>query len=100
MKKLALSVFTWLVMSSICFAGMDANSLLSMSMGGVQIGSSEEYVRSIYGEPERIVYDKNLNGTNSRGRTVYMYIYGGTFKILFCGSSSVPMYVGEICWRY
>ena len=84
------------MMASTCFASMNAEYLTSMAIGGVQIGSSEEYVKSIYGEPERIEYDQNLNGTNNQGSTVYTYVYGGTFKILFCGNNAIPMQVGEI----
>ena len=83
-------------MSSTCFASMNAEYLQSMSIGGIQLGSNEEYVKSIYGEPDRIEYDRNLNGTNRQGSTVYTYIYGGTFKILFCGNNSLPMSAGEI----
>ena len=54
MNWLLSFVFAWVMMSSTCFANMDAEYLTSMSLGGVQIGSSEEYVRSIYGAPERI----------------------------------------------
>ncbi len=93
---LFLFVISLIMMSSSCFANIDASYLESMSIGDIQIGSSEEYVRSIYGEPERIVYEKNLNGTNAQGSTAYTYIYGETFKILFCGNNRIPMNVGEI----
>ena len=96
MNWLLSFVFAWVMMSSTCFANMDAEYLTSMSLGGLQIGSSEEYVRSIYGAPERIEYSKNLNGTNRQGSTVYTYIYGGTFKVLFCGNNRIPMQVGEV----
>lgn len=96
MKRLCLVIFAWVVMSSMCFASMNAEYLTSMSMGGVQIGNSEEYVRSIYGEPERIEYSKDHNGTNKYGSTVYTYIYGDSFRILFCGNNRLPMRVGEI----
>ena len=96
MKRLFLLIFSLVTMSSTCFANMTAEYLGSMSIGGVQMGNSEEYVRSIYGKPDRIEYEKNLDGTNSQGSTAYTYIYGGTFKILFCGNNAVPMSVGEI----
>ena len=96
MKWLFLLISAWMMMISTCFAGMTADYLTSMSIGGVSIGSSEEYVRSVYGEPDRIEYNKNLNGTNSYGSTVYTYVYGDTFKILFCGNNRIPMYAGEI----
>lgn len=96
MKRVFLIIFSLVVMSSMCFASIDAKYLMSMSIGGVQLDSSEEYVRSIYGEPERIEYDKHLNGNNSQGSTVYTYVYGDTFRILFCGNNHIPMSVGEI----
>ncbi len=96
MKRIFLFFFALLMMSTTCFAGMTAEYLISMSIGGVQLGCSEEYVRSIYGAPDRIEYDKNLNGTNRQGSTVYTYVYGGTFKILFCGNNTIPMQAGEI----
>ena len=96
MKRFFVLVFALMILSSTCFAGMNAEYLTSMTIGGVQIGSSEEYVKSIYGEPARIDYDRNLNGTNNQGSTAYTYIYGGSFKILFCGNNTIPMQVGEI----
>ncbi len=96
MKRLLLLVLLLVMMSSTCFASMTAEYLTSMSIGGVQIGNSEEYVRSIYGDPNRIVYEKNLDGTNRQGSTVYTYVYGDTFKILFCGNNNIPMHVGEV----
>ena len=96
MKRLFVFVFALVMLSSTCFASMNAEYLTSMSIGGIQIGSSEEYVKSIYGEPKRIEYDRSLNGTNNQGSTAYTYIYGDTFKILFCGNNTIPMQAGEI----
>ena len=96
MKRLFLFVFALVVMTSTCFAGMNAEYLRSMSIGGVQIGNSEEYVISIYGNPDSIIYDKDLDGTNQLGSTAYTYVYGDTFKILFCGNNTIPMNVGEV----
>ena len=96
MKKFFGIIFAWVLMSSICFANINAEYLTSMAIGGVQIGSNEEYVRSIYGKPDRIEYNKYADGTNKQGSTIYTYIYGGTFNILFCGNNRIPMQVGEI----
>ncbi len=96
MKRLVLFILALALMSSTCFASMTAEYLTSMSIGGITLDSSEEYVRSIYGDPDRIEYDRNLNGTNRQGSTVYTYIYGNSFKILFCGNNHIPMSAGEI----
>lgn len=96
MKYFFVFIFTLVTLSSTCFASMDAEYLVSMSIGGVQIGNSEEYVKSIYGEPGRIEYNHRLNGTNNQGSTAYTYVYGDTFKILFCGNNTIPMQASEI----
>ena len=60
---------------SICLA-MKAVSSDRVALGGITTGSSTEYTRSIYGEPNKI----NISKDNQNSETWY---YGDTFQIDF-----------------
>ena len=54
-RRITMFIFLiFLASSNICFAGVD---LRTLSIGGVSTSSKEEYVKNIYGEPDRIVSD-------------------------------------------
>ena len=56
MKRLILSVFSLLIVSiSTVFAAIpDSDPDSEFAIGGITIGSSADYVQSIYGEPTHI----------------------------------------------
>lgn len=82
MKKITslLVAAMTLLVCSVCFAEVPASEL---ALGGINLGASSEYVKSIYGEPTS--YDKG-NGT------ALIYNYNGTFKIMFAGINHEYMY--------
>ena len=55
------------------------------AIGGVTIGSSADYVQSIYGEPTHIS-DKV---PNAEGGYSYSYAYGSSFYIFFDANTNV-----------
>lgn len=83
MKRLILSVFSLLIVSiSTVFAAISDSEF---AIGGVTIGSSADYVQSIYGEPTHIS-DKV---PNAEGGYSYSYAYGSSFYIFFDANTNV-----------
>lgn len=84
MKKitsLLVAVLTLLI-CSVCFADIPPSEV---ALGGINLGATPEYIKSIYGEPTS--YDQEREGT-------IIYNYNGTFKIMFvfAGKSYQYMY--------
>jgi hypothetical protein len=76
MMKKVFSVFAAMLVilaCSVCFAEIPSSEV---ALGGIKLGASPEYVKSIYGEPTS--YDKG-NGDS------IIYNYNNTFKIMFSG---------------
>lgn len=83
MKRLILSVFSLLIVSiSTVFAAIPDSEF---AIGGITIGSSADYVQSIYGEPTHIS-DKV---PNAEGGYSYSYAYGSSFYIFFDANTNV-----------
>lgn len=83
MKRLILSIFSLLIVSiSTVFAAIPDSEF---AIGGVTIGSSADYVQSIYGEPTHIS-DKV---PNAEGGYSYSYAYGSSFYIFFDANTNV-----------
>ena len=83
MKRLILSIFSLLIVSiSTVFAAIPDSEF---AIGGVTIGSSADYVQSIYGEPTHIS-DKV---PNAEGGYSYSYAYGASFYIFFDANTNV-----------
>ena len=77
MKKF-LSVMTFLMMF---FFGSFVSAEISPSeiaLGGIPLGASPEYLKSVYGEPTS--YDKSDDGVNYGG---VIYNYNNTFKVYY-----------------
>lgn len=69
-----------------CFASISEDQV---SLGGISIGSSTEYVKSIYGYPD--TEEVNYNHPLFTGR-VDVYTYGNSFKITFADNQVVHIY--------
>mgnify|MGYP002775233548 CR=1 FL=1 len=69
-------------MASCVFAAIPDSEL---AIGGITIGSSADYVQSIYGEPTHIS-DKV---PNAEGGYSYSYAYGSSFYIFFDANTNV-----------
>lgn len=87
--KIFLFVVLWLLSMmtvSICAASAVPDS--EISIGGIPYGASVDYVKSVYGEPDRV--------TSSSGSVIYdgpeqYYIYGNSFKLEIGGNKVVHM---------
>ncbi len=55
------------------------------AIGGISVGSSTEYIKGIYGEPTKIRFDENTQGTETETQTWY---YGDTFHIDFVNGTA------------
>lgn len=51
-----------------------------IAIGGIQFGASYEYVRSIYGEPDRVLIE---NGKEYEPRLLSHWYYGDSFTVTF-----------------
>ena len=72
-----LMVFMLTLMSvSVCFAAIPTSEI---AIGGITVGSSADYVKSIYGEPDRIT--TTYNHALWRGK-IDEYYYGDSFHII------------------
>ncbi len=72
MKRLSICTILSIILScTICFAEIPSSEV---ALGGIQLGSSPEYVKSVYGEPTS--YDKGNSDS-------IIYNYNGTFKLMF-----------------
>lgn len=72
MKKFPILIFMLIsLVCSVCFAEIPRSEV---ALGGVPLGSTPEYVKSIYGEPSS--YDRGAGDS-------IIYNYNGTFKIMF-----------------
>lgn len=69
-------------MASCVFAAIPDSEF---AIGGITIGSSADYVQSIYGEPTHIS-DKV---PNAEGGYSYSYAYGSSFYIFFDANTNV-----------
>lgn len=81
---LFLLLFTVMPISSICSAS--SLPLSEISIGGIPYRASADYVKSIYGEPDKL--------TTSDGSAIYAgvfqtYIYGNTFKVEIGGNQVI-----------
>ena len=82
-------VFMVLLLSSMMFASVCVAAAVSdseISIGGISYGASADYVKSVYGEPDRV--------TRSNGSVIYdgpeqYYIYGNSFKVEIGGNKVV-----------
>lgn len=70
------------MMASCVFAAIPDSEF---AIGGITIGSSADYVQSIYGEPTHIS-DKV---PNAEGGYSYSYAYGSSFYIFFDANTNV-----------
>ena len=71
---------------STCFASPGCGEIPEeeIAIGGVTFGSTEEYVRRIYGEPTEMEYKKRGDIINEYPQTTYIYGNSKTyFKIVF-----------------
>ena len=80
MKKILPSL-TFIVIFSFSALAFESIPRQEGVLGGISLGASREYVKSVYGEPPRCEDIKNNN--SGYGVT---YNYNGTFKIHFWGS--------------
>jgi len=83
MKKI-FSIFLLMAVmavSSICYADISPSEV---SLGGISPGTSKDYLVSVYGQPDDILYGKY---------GVETYVYGGTFSIRFGGTSPSAIWV-------
>ena len=77
MTRLVFTIFAIItIFSSTCFANLP---LKEFAIGGIVPGSSINYVKSIYGEPDRI---------DSSDRHLFL-VYGNTFYISFNSSTKI-----------
>lgn len=56
-------------------------SRADIAIGGINLGTTESYVRSIYGEPDEISYDSNRLRAGPINRKTFRY--GSTFFVVF-----------------
>lgn len=75
MKRIVSISFALLVFmtTAICFAEIPKDEV---ALGGINLGATPEYVKSIYGEPTS--YDRGYGDS-------IIYNYNGTFKVMFSG---------------
>ena len=78
---LFLLLFTVMPISSICSAS--SLPLSEISIGGIPYRASADYVKSIYGEPDRVTYPKG--SVIYDGQMVY-YLYGNSFTVEIGGN--------------
>jgi hypothetical protein len=71
MKKLCLTI----LLSCLCCFGVFAHSMTSseLAVGGVTLGSTLGYVKSVYGEPSQVETSSNPMGSSRMYRAVYVY---------------------------
>ena len=61
-KNIVFAMFAMLMMMTTCMAAGPSDGEIpeaDMALGGITLGASESYVRSIYGEPADVSYDSN-----------------------------------------
>ena len=56
-------------------------SRADIAIGGINLGTTESYVRSIYGEPDEISYDSDRRRAGPINRKTFRY--GSTFFVVF-----------------
>lgn len=93
MRRLFKQVFplmmALLMMTAVCMAAGPRDGEISakdMAIGGITFSASEDYVRSIYGEPTDISYDSN--GGWGKIKT---YRYGDSFFVTFAQSGVIDV---------
>lgn len=77
LKSLLLLICILCLNISICSAAKVLN-VDQAAIGGISVGSSTEYIKGIYGEPNSIRVDEESQGTDSQ-----TWYYGDTFHIDF-----------------
>ena len=77
---------TFMVATNMCNAARNSRQpyeipVADIAIGGINLGTTESYVRSIYGEPDEISYDSNRLRAGSINRKTFRY--GSTFFVVF-----------------
>ncbi len=78
-KRTLFMVITLMVLSSYCLAAMPRTiPPEEIAIGGIHVSDSEDFVRSVYGEPDNITYSADPVFGNKK-----TFDYGGSFFITF-----------------
>ena len=77
MKKILSMIAFFAIFSFSTFAAAEI-SPSEVALGGIPLGASPEYLKSVYGEPTS--YDKSDDGVNYGG---VIYNYNNTFKVYY-----------------
>lgn len=78
---LSLFVLSLLLVSVTAHANRNSISRADIAIGGISLGATENYVRSIYGEPDEISYDNNSRRAGPINRKTFRY--GTSFFVVF-----------------
>lgn len=82
-KLLSAYIFCFIVITTgICSASVPDEQV---ALGGISYQSSSSYVKSIYGEPDRVTSTNN----DPLYKTVEKYYYGNSFLVEFSNSKAV-----------
>ena len=79
--KILIFVLSLLLVSVTAYANRNSISRADIAIGGISLGATENYVRSIYGEPDKISYDSNSRRAGPINRKTFRY--GTSFFVVF-----------------
>lgn len=80
MRKIMLAALLMMFLTADCFAATKVIDTDRAALGGITLGSKTEYVKSIYGEPDKI---------RTRDDDSIEWYYGDSFQIRFVDNVAV-----------